>query len=161
MPNQYTATTNFRFDEFPELEKYSMNMKIEWEYTNSEIIERKGFGKELNKYMAETVAFYTEPYVPWGPNHIAKKGHVLSHEGGTLSRSRRIYANKKGGTIVWTAQYADYQYRGEDNSKKGPWQRYHAIHPKSTSHWNEAAWQYHSGTIERKVDTYRRSLSKP
>lgn len=154
MPNEYSWSTGYRSD--IDEEHYSMNMKIKWNYTNSEIIERKGFGKTLNKDMAKIIAGYVEPYVPWGKNHIARGGHYLSHEGGYLSRSRRIYASKEGGTIVWTAQYAEAQYEGPSS-----WNRYHEVHPKSTSHWNEAAWTYHSSAILRRVDERRRELSKP
>jgi len=153
MANDYSWSTGYRSD--IDEEHYSMNMKIEWNYTNSEIIERKGFGKDLNKYMAQTVARYVEPYVPWGKSHVSRYGHILSHEGGYLSRSRRIYANKNGGTIVWTAQYAEAQYELITPN------RYHEVHPKSTDHWNEVAWMFHSSAIVRSVDAKRRELSKP
>ena len=155
MANTYSWGTGYR-SEVTDNEFFSMNMHIEWNYTNSEIIARKGFGKDLNKEMATIVASYVEPYVPWGRIHVSRAGHVLSHEGGYLSRSRRIYANKNGGTIVWTAQYAEAQYEGPST-----WKRYHGVHPKSTSHWNEAAWTYHSKAILRRVDEKRREMSKP
>ena len=154
--------TTFDIEEFrhwledEDSNSFAVDMKIKWNYTNQEIIERKGFGKELNKDMATIIARYAEPYVPWGKNHISRNAHALSHEGGYLSRSRRIYANKNGGTIVWTAKYADAQYDGSPD-----WKRYHAVHPKSTDHWIDATWEYHSGAITRAVDEKRRMMSKP
>ena len=157
MPNKYSWETGYKSDDVNLDEThYSMNMKIKWNYTNSEIIERKGCGKELNKYMAQTIADYVEPYVPWGPLHIMRRGHVLSHEGGYLSRSRRVYANKTGGTITWTAQYAEKQFEGDPR-----WNRYRAVHPLATDHWSEVGWMNHEQTIVRHIDEYRRMLSKP
>jgi hypothetical protein len=154
MADKYSWSTGYKSD--IDEEHFSMSMKIKWNYTNSEIIERKGFGKELNKSMAEIIANKTEPYVPWGPNHIKRSGHILSHEGGQLSRSRRVYANKTGGTIVWTAQYAEAQYTGPNT-----WNRYRKVHPLATSQWNEVAWMNHEDEIMRKVTAIRREMSRP
>ena len=144
MASSYKFETYFN-DEFASF----LGMKIEWNYTNKEIIERKGFGRELNLYMAKTVAQYTEKYVPWGK---PTKNHV----DGRLTHSVRTYATKDYGRVVWTAPYAEVQWNGPDT-----WKRYKGVHPLSTSHWNEMAWTMHGNTIVNKVDAKRRELSRP
>lgn len=144
MPSSAQIETYFN-EEAPGI----VGMKLEWNYSNSEIIERKGFGKELNLYMAKTVAQYTEKYVPWGkPNR--------RHSDGRLTKSVRTYSSKDYGRVVWTAPYAEAQWNGPST-----WKRYKGVHPLSTSHWNEMAWTIHGSTIINKVDAKRRELSKP
>lgn len=119
---------------------FRVGVKLKWNYTNDEIIRRKGFGKELNTYMAKTFAGYCDRYVPY-----------LT---GRLSRSKRVYARKTDmGRVVWIAKYAEAQYKNYPNKGK-------EFHPLATRFWDKVAWQNHGKTVVRKVDDERRRLAR-
>ena len=122
---------------------FKVSLDLRWNYTNKEIIKRKGITKELNLFMAKTFASYCERYVPY--------------KTGRLTRSVRVYASgrNESGRVVWSTKYAEAQYDDPRYAKKSTWH-----HPLATMYWDRVAWQNHGTTITNKVDKERRRLSK-
>jgi Minor capsid. len=141
MANKYIDFEEYFKSDDEDSGSYAVGMKFHWNYSNEEIIRRKGFGKELNLYMARTAASYFERYVPY--------------RSGRLNNSVRCYASKEAGRIVYTAKYAEAQYLGPKW-----WNRNRRHHPLATSEWDKVGWQNHGTTVINKVDKERIRLSK-
>ena len=124
------------------------NYKFEWNYSKSLIVARKGFGRELNRYLAEQVAMYSEPYVPY--------------KTGTLNDSVQIKAYSDHASIIYHAPYVGPQYTGMNGSNipESEWKRDTSTHPLATSYWDKYAWSQNSVRIGKAVAARRRSLSK-
>lgn len=109
-----------------------------WNYSNPKIIERKGIGRELNKKVADIIARYSNPYVPYLQ--------------GYLSRNVQTYGAKDHGTISYKMPYAQKQYYGKFKHTT-------AYHPLATSYWDREAWTNHKKEICAEVDAERKRLS--
>lgn len=123
--------------------KYS----FEWNYSKSLICKHKGFGKKLNYYFAALVNQYCVDFVPW--------------ETGTLGASSRVSANEERGLVTWMADYAGYQYTG-DNGTAVPeedWARNRNVNPLATSYWDKAMWQHYGPLIGKKLNQARKEYS--
>jgi hypothetical protein len=117
-------------------------MHFEWNYGEKALVERLGFGKDLNEYFAKTLVQYAEPYTPM------EKGNLRDAQRAGVS------ANNQRGYITYPGvSYADYQYFGNDSG----WKRHT---PGTTSRWLEYAWTIHKFQISGKVGAYRRWHSK-
>jgi len=117
---------------------------FKWNYSNSDIIRRKGFGKELNRFFAQTLYEYSYPYVPYDPYRT---------EGAHLADNVRIRANEDHGTITYQNKYANKIHEGVGmNFNK-------QIHPLATAHWEQAAWRQNKDRILAEVDAYRKARS--
>lgn len=117
---------------------------FQWNYSSSTIIRRKGFGKDLNKFFAQTLYEYSYPYTPYDPYRT---------EGAHMCDNVRIQANEDHGTIVYQSKYAARLHEGKNmNFQKGG-------HPLATHHWEQAAWTQSKDRILAEVDAYRRSKS--
>lgn len=122
--------------------KYNFGNKIsfEWNYSNSVIIGRKGFGKELNREMAKIMERHMFRFVPY------------LH--GDLSNKTRIRAYNDHATITYTQPYANDQYTNTQ------YKHTKTYHPLATSHWDKAAWQSDKSVIGREVNRARKRYSK-
>ena len=118
----------------------SKRMHFEWNYGEVAMVERLGFGKDLNRKFAETLVKYAEPYTP-------KKT-------GNLRNSVEIKSNNQRATITYPGvTYADYQYFADDST----WNRHT---PGTTSKWLDYAWTVHKFQISGEVGAYRRWHSR-
>ena len=119
--------------------KKSQVMDLKWNGSSSAIVNRLGFGQDLNRFFAETLLDYAEPYTP-------KKT-------GNLRESAIVTANNSVGRITYNGvNYAKYQYVGPSS-----WNR---TTPGTTSRWLEYAWTVHKFEISGKVGAQRRWHSK-
>ena len=117
----------------------NLTAQFNWNFSNEKIIERKGFGRKLNKATADIMRKYMDPYVPY--------------LGGKLSRDVQTYGAKDHATISYRAPYASKQYYGIGyNHTLSP-------HPLATALWDKAAWINHKPQIVAEVDAERKRLS--
>lgn len=115
--------------------KKPVTMDFKWNYSAGGIVQRLGFGTELNQFFAQTLLDAAEPYTP-----------ELT---GALLDSATIESNPVNAKIVYPGiPYADYQYFGDDD-----WNR---TKPGSTSGWLHYAWQVHKFQIAGKVGAHVR-----
>lgn len=113
---------------------------FQWNYSNSIIIGRKGFGKETNKKSAEIFRRYAHPYVPY-----------LT---GKLSQTTRIRAYKDHATITYLMPYAKEQY-------SNPYFRHtKTVHPLATHHWDKATWVANKYKITGEINAWRKRYAK-
>lgn len=123
---------------------------FEWNYKSSTIIKRKGFGKDLNRFFAETLYEYAYPFTPYDP---------YRNEGAHMADNVRITANDDHGAIVYQSWYAKYIHEGE-TPKGVPIKSFNTmIHSLATSHWEQAAWRQNKDRILAELDAYRKSRS--
>lgn len=124
--------------------KKSSRMHFEWNYGQQALVERLGFGKDMNEFFAKTLVKYAEPYTPLGP----------SKPGTHLRDAVEISANNQRATITYPGvTYADYQYFADDST----WNRHT---PGTTSKWLDYAWTVHKFQISGEVGAYRRWHSR-
>ena len=116
-----------------------MTTQFFWNYSNADIIARKGIGKELNKTTADIIARYSDEYVPY-----------LSSR---LSKNVQTYGAKDHGTISYKMPYAANQYYNESYIHNL------LYHPLATSYWDKAAWNAHKEQITKEVSDARKRLS--
>lgn len=128
------------------------NIKFEWNYSSSVILQNLGFGRDLNREAAEIFERWYQPYVPY--------------KDGDLSTNIRIWANENHSTITHLVRYAHHQYTGDgsDPSTGSPgydekWQRTRTVHPLATSYWDQAAWTLHKASITAEIDEARKKYS--
>ena len=122
-------------------------MHFEWNYSEGALVERLGFGADLNKKFAEVLVKYATPYTPYAPKRPSAD---TKH----LRDAVEISANRHQGSITYPGiPYADYQYLSDDSS----WNRHT---PGTTSRWLEYAWSVHKFQISGEVGAYRRWHSK-
>ena len=127
--------------------KKPIDMGIRWNYTNKALIAKKGFGKQLNQYIADTILNYSIDYTPLGPEEN-KKG--LKH----ILEVADTYATSYYGYITYEGlPYVNYQYTADDST----WNRYTE---GTTSEWIDYTWDIHRKEIEQKIDARRKQLSK-
>lgn len=118
----------------------SKHMHFEWNYGEGALVERLGFGKDMNEFFAKTLVKYATPYTP------KKSGNLRSRV--------EVNSNRYGATITYPGvTYTDYQYYADDSD----WSRHT---PGTTSRWLEYAWQVHKFQISGEVGAYRRWHSK-
>ena len=115
-----------------------------WNYSSSTIIKRKGFGKDLNKFFAETLYAYSYPFTPYDP---------YRSEGAHMSDNVRIFANEDHGTIIYQSSYAKYLHEGKKMNFN------QTIHPLATHHWEQAAWRQYKTEMLEDLNNYRKSRS--
>jgi hypothetical protein len=125
----------------------SKKMNFQWNYGKDAIVQRLGFGADLNRVFAETLVEKSIPYTPYGPS--ATKD-VKEHLRGGVE----INANHMNASITYPdIVYAQYQYFSNDSA----WNRHTA---GTTSRWLEYAWTVHKQQIAGKVGAHRRWHSK-
>lgn len=119
---------------------FGKNLSFQWNYSNSVIIGRKGFGKELNRESAKIMERHMFRFVPY-----------LT---GELSNRTRITAYKDHATITYMQPYANQQYTHTEykHTKK--------YHPLATAYWDKAAWSADKNVIGREVNKARKRYSK-
>ena len=119
--------------------KKSPKMDFHWNYGVGGVVNRLGFGADLNRYFAETLLDYAEPYTPMKTGRLRERANVT--------------ANPMNAKITYDGvDYADYQYYGPDS-----WDR---TTPGTTSQWLDYAWAVHKFEIAGKVGAYRRWHSR-
>ena len=123
--------------------KKSSRMDFNWNYNEGVIVQRKGFGKDLNKYFADVLVSYSETYTPWSDLYSTH----LRNEVQTSATTARGIISYPGLT------YANYQYLADDST----WHRYTAL---TCSRWCEYAYSVHKAQITGKVGAYKRWHSK-
>ena len=120
--------------------KKSSRMSFKWNYGEVAMVQRLGFGKDLNEFFAKKLVQFAEPYTP------KKTGQLREHV--------EISSNNQRATITYPGvSYADYQYFADDSS----WNRHT---PGTTSKWLDYAWQVHKAHISGSVGAYRRWHSR-
>lgn len=121
------------------------NYKLDfrWNGSSSVIAGRKGFGKELNRFVAETIDKYSYPYMPYRT--------------GFMWDSKYIRADEDKALLIYTSKYAKYQHDNEGYNHNHPEQ----LHPLATAHWEQFAWSNHKSEISQEISDYRKKLSKP
>ena len=126
-----------------------MSAKLVWNYSPSELASRKGINRELHKYLADRVEYYSRDYVPY--------------DTGLLSVNVQTYGAKDHATISYKTPYAEIQYYGDNGSgvPESEWKRNRTFNPLATSFWDKAAWNVYGDKIIREVDKKRKELSKP
>jgi len=124
-----------------------LDAEFKWNYKHSVIIQRKGFGKELNKYFADLVADYSDEFVPYAE--------------GDLSHYVQTFGAKNHGTVTYQMPYAGPQYTGENGSgvPEVNWERKKNPHPLATSYWDKACWATYGDEITKEVNRKRKELS--
>lgn len=114
-----------------------------------DILDKLGFGKELNYTFADTVVEYARPYTPEDKDN---------YDPPYLRENVTISSNKSTGIIVYNNDYADYQYNTSD-------EKWHRHTPDTHSAWIEGdkrfdgAWNIHKKEIVKAVDEKRIDLS--
>lgn len=127
--------------------KKSQKMHFEWNYSKAAIVDRLGFGTDLNKVFAETLVKYSEPYTPYKPS-------ANKPDNQHLRTNVEVRANNSRASITYPdLTYAQYQYFSDDSG----WSR---NTPGTTSRWLEYAWALHKPEISGTVGAYRRWHSK-
>lgn len=132
----FTGTTREDSDSW-----FGVTGRFYWNFSNPKIIERKGIGRELNKFAAQTIAVYTNEFTPY-----------LT---GRLSRNVQVYGAKDHATISYKAPYAAKHYYGTEFDPN----RNRTVHPLATSYWDKAAWSVYKREILKEVDAERKRLS--
>ena len=117
-------------------------IKFSWNGNSSIIAGRKGFGKELNRYCAETIDRYSFPYMPYRTGYMWKTKFIRAYDNRAL--------------LIYTSRYAKYQHNYPYNHNH-PEQ----IHPLATDHWEQWAWSNHKLEMCNDINNYRKKLSKP
>lgn len=122
--------------------KKSEKMDFHWNYGSQALVQKKGFGKNLNDYFANTLVEYAEPFTP-----------KLT---GKLRNSVVVKATNFGATITYPGatnykgrNYAEPQYFADDSE----WNR---NTPGTTSGWLDYTWTVYKQQITGKVGAYRR-----
>jgi hypothetical protein len=125
----------------------SRKMDFQWNYGKDAIVQRLGFGADLNKVFAETLVKYSEPYTPYRPS-------ISKPDNQHLRTNVEVKANNMNASITYPdLVYAQYQYFSDDNT----WDRHTE---GTTSRWLEFAWNTHKQQITGTVGAYRRWHSK-
>lgn len=119
---------------------------FEWNYSNSDIIRRKGFGKATNEFFAKTLYEYSYPYVPYDP---------YRKSGAHLADNVRIRAYEDHATLTYQNKYANKIHEGVGMHFQKE------AHPLATHHWEQAAWRQSKAMILAEVDAFRKSRSVP
>lgn len=132
----------------------SKGYNFKWNFSNSMIIQRKGFNKELNKYLADLIADYSEEFVPY-------------HEG-DLSHYVQTFGAKDHGTVTYQMEYAGPQYVGHWVDRRtgktvyvNEKRRDRRFHPLATSAWTKQAWTTYGTQITQMIDKRRKEMSTP
>jgi len=112
---------------------------FKWNYSNKEILNRKGVNKSLALFFAETAADYMKPYVPM--------------DKGTLSNTYTTNATDTTGTVTYTQPYANKMFYNNYNFSKEK-------HPLATSRWDKAMLVSSKEKLTKAVSEYRKRLSK-
>ena len=121
-----------------------MSAEFHWNKSSAQIISDKGFGKELNKFIAQTLYEYSYEYTPYDP-YRTSGAHMVDNV--------RIMATEEKGQIVYQSSYAKILWDGT----------YHfntMIHPLACNEWTNVAWLNHKDEILAEADAYRKSISR-
>ena len=117
---------------------------FKWNYTESEIIARKGFGSRLNRKFAEISLEHMQKYIPYDPQRA---------EGVHMSDNTTISSNYEYASISFDAPYARKQYYLTNHPMSD-----HS--PLATDQWDKYCWQLEKGEILAEVGLWEEAYSK-
>lgn len=120
---------------------------FEWNYSTQEIIARKGFGRRLNRDLANILLQHMEKYTPYDPN---RKAGVHMVDNVSL---RNVQDNNNSVAIVYNSPYTAKQYANPNHPPS-------AHSPLATDHWDEYCWELEREEITAEVDEARKRYAK-
>ena len=123
------------------------NISFHWNASEQQIIANKGFGRRLNRALAEILLSHMEKYTPYDPKRTDGI-HMVDNV--TLVN---IQDNNNSVGIQYNSPYTRKQY-------------YNLNHPASdhsplaTDHWDEYCWELEKAEITQETDEVRKRYAK-
>lgn len=116
------------------------NGAFRWNYTEDELIRRRGFTNPCYREIAETLARYCDPFVPF--------------DTGTLASDYETFTGDNEGYVRYNQIYAHYQYNGLDFNYSVE------KHPLASAQWDRAMLSVKGQQYINEVNRIRKRFAK-